>query len=111
MTALDTDTLFDLVAHHRRRHLIDCLREHRAMTMRDLAEAVAVREYERPLEEISPKGLKGVYLTIYHAHIPKLERANVIGYVRERDAVVPGDAFEEAVELVVAAREERKRAA
>lgn len=107
MTEWSVDTLYDAVAHHRRRHVIDCLRENGSTTMTELVDAVAVREYERPAEEVPEKVLQGVHLTLYHAHIPKLESAAIIEYVRERDVVLPGEAFGQVVGLLVEVEDER----
>ena len=84
LTAAD----YDVLAHERRRHVLDCLAGRDAlMTVRDLAEAVAGRERDTTRDDVSPDELKRVYVTLHHAHIPIMADAGVVEYDRARQTV------------------------
>ncbi|RDI73017.1 hypothetical protein DWB78_04965 [Halopelagius longus] len=80
--------MFDVLTDQRRRFAIRCLIEYDTpMTLADLADEVAVREEERPLSEIPAEDVMQVYLSLYHAHIPKLVDVGVADYSQEQDLV------------------------
>lgn len=83
-----TTTAFEILAHHRRRDALQCLREfENPLALADLADEVAVRECEAPLPEIAPETVKRVYLSLYHVHIPKLVDGEYAEYDQERNTV------------------------
>lgn len=85
----DPDTLFDALAHQRRRHAIAALLEHDPpITLPDLADEVAVRERETALTKIPAETVKRIYLSLYHSHVPKLADAGIVEYSQEQDMVV-----------------------
>lgn len=89
---LSTDTAFELLAHHRRRRLLRCLREYDTpITLADLADEVAIREHDASLADIPAETVKRVYLSLYHRHVPKLEDAGIVTYSQQRDAVAVTD--------------------
>lgn len=82
------DSLLDALTDQRRRFALRCLSEYDTpMTLADLADEVAVREQERPLSEIPADDVMQVYLSLYHAHVPKLVDAGVAEYSQEQDMV------------------------
>ncbi|MFC6826294.1 DUF7344 domain-containing protein [Halopelagius fulvigenes] len=82
------DSLFDVLTDQRRRFALRCLSEYDTpMTLADLADEVAVREQEQPLTEIPAEDVMQVYLSLYHAHIPKLVDVGVAEYSQEQDLV------------------------
>ncbi|MFC7155815.1 hypothetical protein ACFQPA_10145 [Halomarina halobia] len=86
--ALSADSIFDALAHRRRRCVIYCLREYDTpMTLPDLADEVAVRERGTTIAAIPGEEVKRVYMSLYHSHIPKLANADVVAYDQERDMV------------------------
>lgn len=91
-----TDTLFSVLAHQYRRYALDCVREQRTKSLADIADAVAVRVFERPVNEIPADAQRRIYLELYHTHIPKLEAARVVKYDQSQDTVTAGDAIERA---------------
>lgn len=95
--AREYDQLMDCLADRHRRYAVDCLREHRTMTLADLADEVSVREYGQQLNEIPAETVKEIYLRLYHTHIPKLESAALVEYRQSADAVEAGEAIERAV--------------
>lgn len=82
------NTILGALAHQRRRYALQCLGEYEnPMALADLADEVAVRENEVSLPEISAEQVKRIYLSLYHAHIPKLEEAALVQYRQDRDQV------------------------
>ena len=85
---LGSDAVFDLLAHHRRRHALACLREHGpVLPLADLSDEVAVRERGTRITEIPREDVLEVYMSLYHVHVPKLADADVVEYEQERDIV------------------------
>lgn len=86
--ALSLDALFDALADRRRRYVLHCLRESRTpMALADLADEVATREQEAPISEVPAEEVKRVYVSLYHAHVPKLADASIVEYSQQRDLV------------------------
>jgi len=81
-----------LLSHHRRRKLLNCLQSNGcSLSLPDAAEEVAVREFNKALEEIAAKDVKQVYMSLYHAHVPKLADHGVVKYDQEQDRVALTD--------------------
>lgn len=81
-------TMFKILAHHRRRYVIHCLRKYEnPMTLADLADEVAVLENDTALMEIPAEEIKRVYFSLYHTHIPKLADAELVQYQQDGDLV------------------------
>lgn len=88
------DELFDALSHQRRRYAISCLDEHeRPLSLPDLADEVAVREYETTITDISAEEVKRVYASLWHSHIPKLESIGIVAYDQESDMVTLSEEF------------------
>lgn len=82
------DAVFELLSHRRRRVCLQCLQAHGgALPLADLADEVAVREYESSLDEISAEAVKQIYMSLYHSHIPKLATHGVVSYDQGTDMV------------------------
>lgn len=82
----------------RRRYALACLREYAdAISLPDLADEVAVREYETVLPEIPPETVRDVYMNLYYTHVPVLEEAGLVRYQQELDLVVPTEVVCESV--------------
>lgn len=80
-----------IVGKERRARLIECLQEFdEAVTLPDLAEEIAVREFEAEITELSGERIKEIYLTLYHTDVPKLAEADILEYDQERDLVTSG---------------------
>ncbi|WP_436344203.1 DUF7344 domain-containing protein [Natronorubrum sp. FCH18a] len=91
-----TTALFEGLAHPRRRYAIRCLQEYDTpMALADLADEIAVREYEEPLREISAETVKQVYLSLYHTHIPTLAAVDCVRYSQERDTAALSERAEQ----------------
>lgn len=89
--AADTvDETFGLLAHRRRRLLLEVMRTYgESLTLPDAAEEVAVRETGRQVPNISAERVHEVYISLYHDHLPRLVEAGLLAYDQERDLVSP----------------------
>jgi hypothetical protein len=83
----DRDSLFELLSNSRRRHIVRCLKEHATLTLADVAEEIAVRERATTIDQIDPETVQDVYHSLYHVHVPKLERADLVLYDQDQDLV------------------------
>lgn len=83
----DLDRAFDALSNTRRRRMLLCLKEHRDVSLADLAELVAEDEYDRNIVGIDGTEVTEIYMTLYHNHLPVLEAAGLIEYDQEEDFV------------------------
>ncbi|WP_318569336.1 DUF7344 domain-containing protein [Salinigranum marinum] len=99
-TEIATDTLFELLKNQRRRDALDYLKtnggratlsdmaEHIAAKENDLPiEEIAAKENDLPIEEITSKQRKRVYIGLYQCHLPKLATAGVVGFDKNRGTI------------------------
>ncbi len=85
-----------IVGKERRARLIECLQEFdEAVTLPDLAEEIAVRQFDAEITELSGERIKEIYLTLYHTDVPKLAEAGILEYDQERDLVSSGPRLSE----------------
>jgi|GEM_PF-2295668 len=75
----------------REQYVCYCLAEHGTMALWDLADEVTVWETRTRLPNLPPSEGRKVYLSLYHTHVPRLERAGLVEYRAERDLVVLAD--------------------
>jgi DNA-binding transcriptional ArsR family regulator len=90
-STVDDKALFTALAHRRRRLVLCCLREHRRLSLPDVAEFVAENEAGEPLCELSGETVRDVYLALYHNHVPSLEGVGLVAYDQETDTVFLDD--------------------
>lgn len=69
--------MIEAFADDRRQHAIRILRQRGRTTLRELAGAVVRREGGDPSDETA---LQRASLTLYHAHLPKLDAAGVVEF-------------------------------
>lgn len=86
----DLNEVFEVLSEERRREALRVILEQEtSVTLADLADEVAVRENQAPLSEISAEEIKGIYLDLYHTHVPKLSETGAITYHPNGDTVSP----------------------
>lgn len=79
----------------RERYVLHCLSQHGRMALPDLADEVVVWETKSRLPELPPGEARTVYLSLYHTHVPRLERHGLVRHAAERDLVwLDGEARE-----------------
>ena len=86
---LSLSTTFELLKNRRRRETIAYLLEHDgSSTLSDLAEHIAALENGIEIVELSSDQRKRVYIGLYQCHLPKLDKAGVIDFDKNRGTVV-----------------------
>ncbi|MFC7212530.1 hypothetical protein ACFQO4_00310 [Saliphagus sp. GCM10025334] len=82
------DQLFDCLAHHHRRIIIEVLRNSNSPKPTiELTQDVIERIRKMSDEDIlSPESMQ---TSLYHSHLPKLKEAGLVEFDEERDLVAP----------------------
>lgn len=76
----------------RERYVLYCLGRHGRMALWDLADELIVWETEQRFPDIPADECRTTYLALYHTHVPRLERADLVEYDADRDLVALSDA-------------------
>lgn len=85
---IEFDVLFDLLKNERRRESIAYLKEHDGTsTISELAEHIAAKENDLPVEAINSRQRKRVYIGLYQCHLPRMANAGVITFDKNRGDV------------------------
>lgn len=93
------DTYFTVLSNQRRRYILNSLGEYETpMALADLADEVAVREYDSPVTDISAEEVKEISISLYHVHIPRMEDAGLIDYNQDDDLVTLLEDGQELIE-------------
>lgn len=93
---IDFDTVLDLCRDpHRRIVLAVLLEEQRSLTVNDLTKTILKYNHRTLVTEVPKEVLTKIQLSLYHVHIPKLEREGVIEYDRERQQIEPTERFDQ----------------
>lgn len=75
------DTVFDVLAHQRRRYVLAFLAEDdRSIAVADLAEDIAIRENDGMPTGIPKETIQAISTSLHHRHLPKLADAGFVEY-------------------------------
>lgn len=86
--ALTLDTLFEVLAHRRRRQVLRILGENgEAMETEELARSLAASEDRDGNGEPPAEAVRSVHRSLYHVHLPKLAEVPLVEYDEERGTV------------------------
>jgi hypothetical protein len=77
---LDLDHVYEALGHPRRRYLCYTLLEDREWSLADLATKIAAWENGVPEHAVTDRQRDRVYVSLYHAHIPKLVETDVVAF-------------------------------
>lgn len=81
MDAPSRDELFQLLSNQRRREVLRYFSTHSEnVELRVLADWVAAREYNTPIDQLTAKQRQRVYISLYQTHIPTLVDHDCIDY-------------------------------
>jgi len=81
------DRIFAILQNHRRRLVLEYLREHDSTTQGDLARHVAAVENDVPESAVTSTQRKRVYVSLYQAHLPKLDSFGAVSFDPDRGTV------------------------
>ncbi|GCF13911.1 hypothetical protein Harman_18460 [Haloarcula mannanilytica] len=77
---LELDPVYEALGHPRRRYLCYTLLEDAEWSLTDLATKIAAWEHDVPEHAVTRDQRQEVYISLYHAHIPKLADEGVITF-------------------------------
>lgn len=89
--SIETDQQFHLLSNERRRSVIQVVDEYGSIGLSELAERVASKEYNKPVDRLDSQERKRVYISLYQCHLPKMDDAGAIDYDCDRGFVKPRD--------------------
>ena len=93
---IETDEVFHLLQNSRRRAVVQYFTTHdEPISLSDLADEVAAREYETTVEDVTDDQHQRIYIALYQSHLDKLDGHNVVEYDTENKTVAPGPALHE----------------
>lgn len=96
--SLTQDTVHHLLSNRRRRNILRYLADvDGATTLSNLAAQIAAWEHDVPLTEVTSEQRKRVHISLFQAHLPKLDAEGIIDHDQDRGRV---ELAEEADELV-----------
>jgi hypothetical protein len=87
---LRLDGVFVALAHPRRRYLCYSLLSATEWSLRDLAAKVAAWETDRPEHAVDEDRRERVYLSLYHAHVPRLVDEGIVTFDPETEQLATG---------------------
>ncbi|MFC5135706.1 MULTISPECIES: DUF7344 domain-containing protein [Haloferacaceae] len=89
------DELYEVLANQRRRFAVHLLkREEQRMEIGEMAEQIAAWENDVEPVEITGNERKRVYTALQQSHLPKMDRAGVVEFNKDRGVVEPTVALE-----------------
>lgn len=74
------DHVYEALSHRRRRCVCHALRDRRAWPLTDLAATVAAWEVDTLAGPVDDARRERTYLSLYHAHVPKLTALDVVAF-------------------------------
>ena len=86
---LELDHVYQALGHSRRRYLCYSLLEQTEWSLIDLASKIAAWENDIPEHEVTNHQREQVYVSLYHAHIPKLVGEEVITFDSRTETITP----------------------
>jgi len=88
---LEFDHVYEALNHSRRRYLCYLLLGDTERSLADLATKIAVWENDVPENAVTEHQRERVYLSLYHAHVPKLVDEDVIAFDDGSETVTPAE--------------------
>lgn len=99
-SAIDQDTMFEALAHERRRYLLYTLKEDEAWSLLDLARKLAAWEADVSKADVDEAAVERTYASLYHAHVPKLAEIEIIEFDRETETLTRGQNAEQLLNVL-----------
>lgn len=94
---LELDHVFEALSHPRRRYLCYSLLEDTEWTLDELARKIAAWENDIPEHEVTNHQQEEVYISLYHAHIPKLVDEGVLTFDDATETVTTAENAEQVL--------------
>lgn len=94
---LELDHVYEALAHPRRRYLCYTLLEEATWSLTELATKVAAWEADVADHAVSHDQRDRVYVSLYHAHVPKLVDEGVLAFDEASETVTPAENSEQVL--------------
>jgi hypothetical protein len=88
---LEVDHVYEALAHSRRRYLCYTLLEDTRWTLTDLATKIAAWENDVPEHAVTDDTRERAYVSLYHAHVPKLVEEGIITFDRATEMITAAE--------------------
>ena len=87
----ESDRVYEVLTHARRRYLCYSLLEDAERSLTDLATKIAGWENDVPERAVTERQRERVYIALYHAHVPKLVEEDVVAFDDASETVTPAE--------------------
>lgn len=77
---LDIEFVYEALAHPRRRYLVYSLLSSSRWTLQELATKLVAWERDIPEADVTPLDRDEMFVSLYHAHVPKLVELNIVEF-------------------------------
>lgn len=88
---LELDHVYEALCHPRRRYLCYSLLESTQWSLTDLATKITAWEDDVPDHVVTERQRERVYVSLYHAHVPKLVSEDVIAFDDVNETITPAE--------------------
>lgn len=88
---LESDFVFTMLAHPRRRYVCYRLVERSEWSLDTLATRIAAWEADVPADAVADEAEEEVYVSLYHSHVPKLVDADVVTFDADAETITPAE--------------------
>ncbi|MFA1610202.1 DUF7344 domain-containing protein [Halobellus rubicundus] len=89
-----SDLAYSVLADKRRRYAVHYLKQrNEPVPLSELAEQVAAWENDKPVDELTSKERKRVYIAMYQSHLKTLAKEGIVDYDADRGVVSISEAF------------------
>ena len=96
-SVLEIEPVYEALCHPRRRYLCYTLLEDAEWSLTDLATRIAAWENDVPEHAVTENQREAVYVSLYHAHVPKLVEAGVISHDEVTERITAGEHADQVV--------------
>lgn len=94
---LELNHVYEALGHPRRRYLCYTLLEDPEWSLTDLATKVAAWENDIPVDAVTAHQRDRVYVSLYHAHVPKLADEGVITFDGTTETIAAAEHAEQVL--------------
>lgn len=94
---LEIEPVYEALGHSRRRYLCYTLLEDTEWSLTDVATKIAAWENDVPEHTVTEDRRQKVYVSLYHAHVPKLVDEEVITFETATETITTADHTEQVL--------------
>lgn len=102
-SVLESDSVFSVLSHPKRRYLTYALAEESEWTLPELATKLAAWEGDADERDVDAHARDRQYISLYHTHVPNLVNHGVAEFDAETETLARGDHAERVFAVLAAA--------